>query len=729
MLFSCETMFGIRRLLSHLLLFLLVVNTCKAEEEVNKESEKDTDPLPGPLSSKEFEEKLKSGYHIVEFFSPYCPHCVHFAPTWADFYHQHHEDYAEKNNLYFHQVNCVSNGDLCDEEGVMAYPTIRFYSSGGKLLGSMDDYKRTMDGLEAFINDQLSLWASDNADSSSTELSDSIPETILLNKKQLVQTLVGEGADRPYLVSFWQSTDKELPPEKFQGDHKEVRFFQKHSASYTFRNVWNGVAKRLSNEIEDGKLSLAYFNCGSNPDVCETLGFEDWPRNEDEAIPQIMMMLPSSAGGNRIVYNRPNRPSIQDLLAWTGRLLEMYKFEDLSESNIQSMGNIVKRLRRESDIKDYSKVTFVLLEDPISKVPEDDMILRKLLQPIMDLRDNVYLFKSTDNIGFLRLLKTQSKVLENDYLNKDLDKDSEDRISFDPAMFAARTLSALPMMLCFRSNTLDGVAMKSFSSRDIRDTEKVLKFIYKNAYPMAWPLLRKNMDVVFPDYDDSYYSKNEKVLVSLIDLKKPKELQKISYAMSYIYHKFSYIQNRIQFDKLDKERKGKYAKIKDLQDGEHHHDIMKIMSTKVKETFENMHNELRITYVDIENFRGLRYVLGWKNMMPSKYKSGDFILVSRFSNSYWDHSPEGKPFNLDDMDNVVSGIKYASEHSFSGNRLYTPILKFTAFGSLTIIVIYQVWKRTRKYILMRRLRRNRVKGLGILGVDPSLDSTELDKLE
>lgn len=723
-------MLSVRRLLSHLIFFLVLVNICKGEEEVDKEAETETDPLPGVLSSKQFDEELKSGYHIVEFFSPYCPHCTHFAPTWEDFYHKHHELYAEKNNLHIHQVNCVSNGDLCDKEGVMAYPTIRFYSSGGKLLGSMDDYQRTLEGLETFVNDQLSLWVVGETDGKPDDFSsDSIPETILLNKKKLVQILVGEGADKPYLVSFWPSTDKELPQDKFQGDHKGVQFFQEYPGSYMFRNIWNGVSKQLANEIEDGKLSLAYFNCGSNPKVCSTLGIEDWPRNAEEAIPQIMMMLPPSAGGNRVVYNRPTRPSIQDLLLWTSRLLEIYRFEDLSESKIQKIGGIVKRLRRESDIKDYSKVTFVLLEDPATRVPEDDMILRKLLQPIMNFRGNVYLFKSTDSTGFLRLLKTQSRIMEDDYLNKDSDKNNKDLISFDPAMFAARTLSALPMMLCFRSNTLDGVAMKSFSSRDIRDTGKVLKFIYKNAYPMAWPLLRKNLDVVFPEYDESYYSKNEKVLVSLIDPKKPKELQKISYGMSYIYHKFTYIQNREQFNKLDNERKKKYAKIKDLQDGSHHHDIMKIMSTTVQETFENMHNELRIAYVDIENLKALRYRLGWKNIVPSKYKSGDFLLVSRFSNGYWDESSEGKQFNIEDVDNVISGIKYASEHGFSGKRLYTPILKIAIFVPLTIIVICFIWKWTRKFLLARSLRKNRMKGLGILGVDPSLGSTELDKLE
>lgn len=44
-------------------------------------------PPPNIVANEEaLDEQIASGYHLVEFFSPYCGHCKHFAPTWQTLY-------------------------------------------------------------------------------------------------------------------------------------------------------------------------------------------------------------------------------------------------------------------------------------------------------------------------------------------------------------------------------------------------------------------------------------------------------------------------------------------------------------------------------------------------------------------------------------------------------------------------------------------------------------------
>lgn len=725
-------MFGRDNLL-HIIALFLFVTLGLADD---KESESHKDVLPEPLTPGAFNEAMKADFHLIEFYSPYCPHCKHFAPTWEKFYNQDHKAYGSSKHIHIHQVNCVSNGDLCSKEGIQFFPTIRFYAAGGKLLATMGvEYDRDVQGLEAFCDDQISVWGNDDVTKSedTTGSNDVFPESHLLTKEELTKLLLGEGQENPVLVSFWPSTDETLPENKFQSDFKDLEFYKEFAGCYSFRNVWNDLGRRLSSKITKNELSMAYFNCGSHAKICNSLGIKGWnSRYPDETIPHVMMMLPSTKGGNRIVYRGRSRLTMKDLISWTNRLLRIYKFDPVNTVDVKTEMGVVSYLRGEGDMPGYSRVSFVLVEDRHTKVPEDEEILDKLIQPIMDMRDDVYLFKSTDRDGFQRLLRAQARFLENDYFNQDLPentpKDSPKRSTYDNGLFAARTLSSLPMIVCLRSNALDGVVMKSFSSADVRNKEKVMKFISKNAYPMARPLTTTTADVIFPEYDSEKYSEDEVVLVSLLDFKKPKEMQKVQHSMSYVYHKYTYLRWKEQYDTLDSERKAKYQKVKDVQDTATHHDIMEIMSEPVKETFENMRNNLRVAYMDIEKFDYFRRKLGWKNVRPDLYQSGDFLLFSRFGSSFWDKDAYDKQLNYVDTNDTIQVIMSTTTSELSGSSTNSEWWKVPLYIIVGLCAVIIALRYGRRMIHRWKMRQNRVKGLGILG-DPDMESTELNKLE
>ena len=65
---------------------------------------------------------------FVEHFSPYCPHCRHFAPTW-DTLVQHYASEADPG-VHLAQVDCSLNGDLCNDNGISGYPQMNLYKDG-----------------------------------------------------------------------------------------------------------------------------------------------------------------------------------------------------------------------------------------------------------------------------------------------------------------------------------------------------------------------------------------------------------------------------------------------------------------------------------------------------------------------------------------------------------------------------------------------------------------------
>lgn len=122
-----------------------VTNTIE-ELHVNGEQAEDLD-----LNS--LNEMMKTHkYLFVDFFAPWCSHCMKLGPTWetlAELMHEVYydnlervkdnggfseEDYNEAVKLYkpvhIGKVDCTQNEELCRKESVTAYPTLRLFVDG-----------------------------------------------------------------------------------------------------------------------------------------------------------------------------------------------------------------------------------------------------------------------------------------------------------------------------------------------------------------------------------------------------------------------------------------------------------------------------------------------------------------------------------------------------------------------------------------------------------------------
>lgn len=61
---------------------------------------------------------------FIKHYSPYCKHCLELAPVWNEIAEKSQE-YAGRLN--FGAVDCVANGDICNDNDIKAFPVMQWY--------------------------------------------------------------------------------------------------------------------------------------------------------------------------------------------------------------------------------------------------------------------------------------------------------------------------------------------------------------------------------------------------------------------------------------------------------------------------------------------------------------------------------------------------------------------------------------------------------------------------
>ncbi|KAH0497078.1 hypothetical protein TgHK011_004412 [Trichoderma gracile] len=92
------------------------------------------------LTPDNFEkEASKTKWLLVKHYSPYCHHCISYAPTFQttyEFYYTSKPEgagdtsFTDFYDFKFAAVNCIAYSDLCVENGVKLYPTTILYENG-----------------------------------------------------------------------------------------------------------------------------------------------------------------------------------------------------------------------------------------------------------------------------------------------------------------------------------------------------------------------------------------------------------------------------------------------------------------------------------------------------------------------------------------------------------------------------------------------------------------------
>jgi protein disulfide-isomerase-like protein len=96
------------------------------------------------LTNANYKEKLAEGVWFVDFFAPWCPHCVHLKPTWLLLAQQ------SKNVMNIATIDCTQQGEACNAYGIRGFPTLKLLKNG-----KAEDYwgSRDLDGLTRFVQE------------------------------------------------------------------------------------------------------------------------------------------------------------------------------------------------------------------------------------------------------------------------------------------------------------------------------------------------------------------------------------------------------------------------------------------------------------------------------------------------------------------------------------------------------------------------------------------------
>ncbi|EME38226.1 hypothetical protein DOTSEDRAFT_75710 [Dothistroma septosporum NZE10] len=128
----------------------LVKRAGEADDDAPKDTVFNDKKVPAiqMLSGDSIDETIKDGYWLVEFFSPYCHHCIAFAPTWQTMYefyytsepvpqspgsgetHNDLNSFKRYYNFNFAKVDCVASGDACSDKSIGSFPTVVLYKNG-----------------------------------------------------------------------------------------------------------------------------------------------------------------------------------------------------------------------------------------------------------------------------------------------------------------------------------------------------------------------------------------------------------------------------------------------------------------------------------------------------------------------------------------------------------------------------------------------------------------------
>ncbi|GEQ72730.1 hypothetical protein JCM33374_g6418 [Metschnikowia sp. JCM 33374] len=575
--------------------------------------------LPEELTQATFDSFTGQSLTFVEFYSPYCSHCLQLAPVWKETYFLT-ENEQTSSKIYMRQVNCVESGDLCEREEVNFYPNLRLYApekegDSGRLSRFVDSYPaalaRTPEYFRRYLTASVAAYNSDILDLPS------VSEQMDIDLG--LQVVAGE-IDEPYFVGLFSSTNEQYERRTFP-----------HSCldCVEHRQVWD----RLSNAIANS-AKTAHLNCHSHPTLCEKLGFPHLARSSQALSPRYMMFLPKSAGLIRFDYT--GQSFLPDMKAFAVKLATNSKYEEITVAGLQEEGFLKNRLPEKPTDLYYpisNKLALVFAYDISTVTPEDKAIMPYLLDVVTKLPFDITLYASPA-FNYEVALESQAKGLAH-YVSSD--ETSPDQ-PFDRQLHLSTSLTGKPTLYIFKENSLVPAIFQNFAIEDMRNDDKIENFIKKNIFPLYGELTPKN----FRSYFFSKGSKNgqeEKVSITFLNTNDANAIKHTLFNLSMIAHTYHAEKNRFFFDKMIDHRKKKLEQVAELKAKKAKSpDIIEKMREGVPHLFD--HKEVLFTYVDIVQYPHFAKQFGF-NIDNKQYKSGDTIVVSKEQKVYWDTTHDG----------------------------------------------------------------------------------------
>ncbi|KAG9301226.1 hypothetical protein G9A89_012609 [Geosiphon pyriformis] len=217
------------------------------------------------LNRENFTKSISNGTWLVNFMSPYCPHCEKLAPAWRQLADDH-APLRESKGFHIAEVDCSLDGDLADENEVTGTPTLLLYQNGKKIekyrgirdlapisryiVEKADQYYTPSDAVNENDKPKTTLTEDESItknDPSTTSILNQSGTVIVLGATNF-DTLTASG---PWFIKFfapWCPHCKDLAP------------------------IWEELAGKLKGEINVGSV-----DCTLEGDLCSRYEIRGYP--------------------------------------------------------------------------------------------------------------------------------------------------------------------------------------------------------------------------------------------------------------------------------------------------------------------------------------------------------------------------------------------------------------------------------------------------------------------
>lgn len=415
--------------------------------------------LPELLTHKSFHNTIKEAkLSLIEFYSPYCSHCNAFAPTWEDTFNQFQND-VDSSNIKMYQVNCIESGDLCQDEQILAYPSLKIYDSNGFIQNYPNSLKRNKENIIEFMKEQV-IEHGGISDGPIVSKSELITTQDMINYLQNVN-------EHPILISFWPSF------ELTDLNDLNWKIFEKsdyYEDCLEFQRIWSII----SNSLSSTNIKIGHFNCFKNEKICKELGIKP------DFKPKVKLFLPNLENNKIISYENEN--NAKDIISFTKHTLSISKFT--KTDSIQLMDTIKTNLKPLKSLPSKAENTFIYLYDEMTTTKEDFQILPYLIDEFAKHESTNFLISNDSNI--LKIMEFQQRNLINTLNN------NNKPFQFNEDKYIINSMSTLPTIINFKEYSLLPSIYQSFGPYDIRDEFLIKQFIKKNSSPFITELTNKN---------------------------------------------------------------------------------------------------------------------------------------------------------------------------------------------------------------------------------------------
>jgi len=547
-------------------------------------------PPSQEIAGDDLDETIKSGYWMVEFFSPYCGHCKHFAPTWQTMYEFYYTDdpvpqsqgteddlngFTKYYDFHFAKVDCVANGDACAAHSIGSFPTVVLFKDGVKV--SSNTGAQNLAFMSTWVEETLETIKPGSRIKGGPKLpavgdhtvDKPLPEPLPLDKEKTSTTVAATSTKstikatkiaKPVPNAAGKSQD--LTAESFQRlvtmthDPWFIKFYApwcphcQHLAPN-----WSGMARKM-----EGQVNIGEVNCDIEKRLCRDVKVKGYPT--------ILFFR----GGERIEYD--GLRGLGDLILFAQKTMAVEEgVRDVTAAEFE-------------ELEEKEDVIFLYCYDQAT-TSEDFTALERLVMSL---------------IGHAKLVK-----------------------SSDPALSQRFKISTWPRLLVSR----DGKPSyyEALSPQTMRDTRRVLDWMQTVWLPIVPELTASNAREIMD---------NKLVVLGILSRDRPQEFASAKREIKNAA--LEWIDKQTQQFQLARQelRDAKQLRIEEAEDRNNEHALRNAKG-------------IRINMNDIERKEvGFAWVDGvfWERWIRTTYgisiRDGERVVINDEANKrYWDNTVTG----------------------------------------------------------------------------------------